>query len=152
MIVVDTSAVIGALAGQPRVTRLVDRVINDRDLHAPHLIDVEFQHALRRLVVAGAINDDRAADARMGYANLTIVRHPHVSLADRTLAEALTAQRDALGIHRDGPMASAIGPRLPWVPGLDPKMPEWTPDTSSSSKPPGTRPCWSAWAVDSRSS
>ncbi len=83
MIVVDTSAVIGVLAGQPRVARLVDRVINDGDLHAPHLIDVEFQHALRRLVVAGAINDDRAADARMDFGNLTIVRYPHVSLADR---------------------------------------------------------------------
>ena len=83
MIVVDTSAVIGVLAGQPRVARLVDRVINDGDLHAPHLIDVEFQHALRRLVVAGAISDDRAADARMDFADLTIVRYPHVSLADR---------------------------------------------------------------------
>jgi len=83
VIVVDTSAVIGILAGQPRVARLVDRVINDGDLHAPHLIDVEFQHALRRLVVAGAINDDRAADARMDFAELTIVRYPHVSLADR---------------------------------------------------------------------
>lgn len=83
MIVVDTSAVIGVLAGQPRVARLVDRVINDGDLHAPHLIDVEFLLALRRLVVAGAINDDRAADARMDLADLTIVRYPHVSLADR---------------------------------------------------------------------
>ena len=83
MIVVDTSAVIGVLTGQPRVARLVDRVINDGDLHAPHLIDVEFQHALRRLVVAGAINDDRAADARTDFADLTIVRYPHVSLADR---------------------------------------------------------------------
>jgi predicted nucleic acid-binding protein len=83
VIVVDTSAVIGVLAGQPRAARLVDRVINDGDLHAPHLIDVEFQHALRRLVVARAINDDRAADARMDFADLTIVRYPHVSLADR---------------------------------------------------------------------
>jgi predicted nucleic acid-binding protein len=83
VIVVDTSAVIGVLAGQPRVARLVDRVINEGDLHAPHLIDVEFQHALRRLVVAGAISDDRAADARMDFADLTIVRYPHVSLADR---------------------------------------------------------------------
>jgi len=83
VIVVDTSAVIGVLAGQPRVARLVDRVINDGDLHAPHLIDVEFQHGLRRLVVAGAIHDDRAADARMDFADLTIVRYPHLSLADR---------------------------------------------------------------------
>jgi predicted nucleic acid-binding protein len=34
-------------------------------------------------VVARAINDDRAADARMDFADLTIVRYPHVSLADR---------------------------------------------------------------------
>lgn len=83
MIVVDTSAIIGVLAGQPRVQRLVDRVIDDGDLHAPHLIDVEFQHALRRLVVSGTISDDRAADARMDLADLTIMRYPHMSLADR---------------------------------------------------------------------
>ena len=83
MIVVDTSAVIGVLAGQPRVPGLVDRLIGDGDLHAPHLIDVEFQHALRRLVVSGTISDDRAADARMDFVNLTIVRYPHVSLANR---------------------------------------------------------------------
>lgn len=80
---VDTSAIVGVLAGQPRVTRLVDRLISDGDLHAPHLLDVEFQHALRRLVVAGSINDDRAVDARIDFADLTIIRYPHVSLADR---------------------------------------------------------------------
>ena len=83
MIVVDTSAIIGVLAGQPRVPRLVDRLISDSDLHAPHLLDVEFQHALRRLVIAGTISDERAADARMDFADLTIFRYPHVSLADR---------------------------------------------------------------------
>lgn len=83
MIVVDTSAIIGVLAGQPRIPQLVDRLISDSDLHAPHLLDVEFQHALRRLVVSGAITDERAADARMDFADLTVIRYPHVSLADR---------------------------------------------------------------------
>ena len=83
MIVVDTSAIIGVLAGQPVVPRLVDRLISDSDLHAPHLLDVEFQHALRRLVVAGTISDERAADARVDLSDLTIIRYPHVSLADR---------------------------------------------------------------------
>jgi len=83
VIVVDTSAVISVLAGQPDIPGLVDRVRSDGDLHAPHLLDVEFQHALRRLVVAGAISDDRAADARVDFADLTVVRYPHVSLADR---------------------------------------------------------------------
>jgi arylsulfatase A-like enzyme len=31
-------------------------------------------------------------------------------------------------IYHDGWMASAIGPRLPWVPGLPPGIKEWTPD------------------------
>jgi arylsulfatase A-like enzyme len=32
------------------------------------------------------------------------------------------------GIYHDGWMASALGPRLPWVPGIDPKILSWTPD------------------------
>ncbi len=31
-------------------------------------------------------------------------------------------------IYHDGWMASAIGPRLPWVPGLPPGIGDWTPD------------------------
>ena len=45
MIVVDTSAVLSVLVGQPRALRLVDRIGSDGDLHAPHLLDVEFQPA-----------------------------------------------------------------------------------------------------------
>jgi predicted nucleic acid-binding protein len=83
VIVVDTSAVIGVLAGQPGIPSLIDRVRSDGDLHAPHLLDVEFQHALRRLVIGGALGNDRAADARVDFADLTVVRYPHVSMADR---------------------------------------------------------------------
>jgi len=83
VIVVDTSAVIGVLVGRPVIPSLIDRVRSDGDLHAPHLLDVEFQHALRRLVLAGALSDDRAADARVDFADLTVVRYPHVSMADR---------------------------------------------------------------------
>jgi predicted nucleic acid-binding protein len=83
VIVVDTSAVLSALVGQPTALRLGDRVRSDGDLHAPHLLDVEFLHGLHRLVMSGAISEDRAADARMDFADLTIVRYPHVSLADR---------------------------------------------------------------------
>jgi predicted nucleic acid-binding protein len=83
VIVVDTSAIIGVLAGRPAATGLAERVRSDGDLHAPHLLDVEFQHALRRLVLAGAIGEDRAADARVDFADLLVVRYPHVSLADR---------------------------------------------------------------------
>lgn len=83
MIVVDTSAIIAALIGRPHVQDLTERIRSDGDLHAPHLLDVEFQHALWRLVVSGAISDDRAADARIDFAELAVVRYPHVSLAGR---------------------------------------------------------------------
>ena len=32
------------------------------------------------------------------------------------------------GIYRDGWMASAFGPRVPWVPSLPKGIKEWTPD------------------------
>ena len=83
MLVVDTSAVVGVLIGLPRNRRLVDRLSADGDLHAPHLLDVEFLHALRRLVSTRRLSDDRAGDARTDFANLTIVRYGHVVLADR---------------------------------------------------------------------
>ncbi len=83
MIVVDTSALLSILLGRPGIPGLADRVRSDGDLHAPHLLDVEFQHALWRLARTGAISDDRAADALTDFADLAIVRYPHVPLADR---------------------------------------------------------------------
>lgn len=32
------------------------------------------------------------------------------------------------GIYHDGWFAGAVGPRLPWIPGLPPGMATWTPD------------------------
>jgi predicted nucleic acid-binding protein len=83
VVVVDTSAVVGVLIGLPRNRRLVRRLSADGDLHAPHLLDVELLHALRRLVRTGRLSDDRAADARTDFADLTIVRYGHAVLADR---------------------------------------------------------------------
>lgn len=83
MIVVDTSAVIGVLAGRPQVPGLADRLRAAGELHAPHLIDVEFLHALRRLTRTGALSEDLADDLRQDFADLAIVRYPHGPLADR---------------------------------------------------------------------
>ncbi len=93
MLVVDTSAVVGALVGRPPDIRLVDRLSVDGDLCAPHLLDVELLHALRRLVMAGQLSEDRAADARDDFADLAVTRHGHDALADRTweLRHNLTA-------------------------------------------------------------
>lgn len=83
MLVVDTSAVIGALVGDPSNERLVARLGSERVLHAPHLIDVEALHALRRLVRTGALDAARAEAARDDYRALSILRYPHVGLLDR---------------------------------------------------------------------
>lgn len=83
VLVVDTSAILAALAGRPRIPALGERLATDGELHAPHLIDVELIHALRRLVMKGGLSEDRAEDCRTDFADLTIIRYPHQPLADR---------------------------------------------------------------------
>jgi len=83
MIVVDTSAILGSLIGRPVNSALVHRLADDGDLHAPHLVDIEFLHGLRRLVLTGELAEERATDARGDFADLVIRRYPHEPLADR---------------------------------------------------------------------
>lgn len=123
MLVVDTSAVVETLAGRAPAGELVRRLAEDGDLHAPHLLDVEVLHVLRRLTRVGALNEDRAHDARSDFAELAIVRYPHEPLADRVweLRENLTAYdavfvalAEALGaplVTCDARLASASGVR-----------------------------------------
>lgn len=83
MLVVDTSALLAVLAGSPADAALSDRLRADGDLHAPHLIDVEAVHALRRLVRRDDLSVERALAARQDLKDLTIIRYPHVALVDR---------------------------------------------------------------------
>jgi predicted nucleic acid-binding protein len=83
MLVVDTSAIVDALVGQSPKPQLITRLSTDADLHAPHLLDVELLHALRRLVSTGRLSEDRAAEARADFADMVILRYPHQPLADR---------------------------------------------------------------------
>lgn len=93
MIVVDTSAVLAALAERTPDAELVQRLAEDGDLHAPHLIDVEILQALRGLVRGGKLSADRADDVRTDIADLAITRYGHEPLADRVwaLRDNLTA-------------------------------------------------------------
>jgi predicted nucleic acid-binding protein len=93
VLVVDTSAVIGALTGRPPSLEVMERLAGDSELSAPHLLDVEFLHALRRLVRDRQLSEDRAADARADFAALTITRYEHTLVADRVweLRHSLTA-------------------------------------------------------------
>jgi predicted nucleic acid-binding protein len=83
VLVADTSAVLEAIAALDAPPGLIERLAEDGDLHAPHLIDTELLHALRRMSIAGQISDERAEDARSDFAELALVRYRHQPLSDR---------------------------------------------------------------------
>lgn len=85
MIVADASAVVAALAGSPNPD-LALRLAAADSWHAPHLLDTEVLHALRRLVLAGHLTARRASLVRERFGELTIDRHPHAPLSDRVWA------------------------------------------------------------------
>ena len=93
MLVVDTSAVLEAIAARDPAPGLVERLADDGDLHGPHLIDTELLHALRRMSIKRHITDERAEDALSDFAGLALVRYPHEPLNDRVweLRHNLTA-------------------------------------------------------------
>ncbi len=83
MRVIDASAVVRGLASRDRSADLDRTLAGDEELHAPHLVDVEVTHALRRLVAMGELSDDRAADARLDLSALPVTRYPHQPLLPR---------------------------------------------------------------------
>jgi predicted nucleic acid-binding protein len=123
VLVVDTSAVMNALAAADPSAALVERLASDPDLHAPHLIDVEFLHALRRLCISGNLSEDRASDVRTDFRDLALIRYPHEELADRiwelrhnltAYDAAFVALAEALGaplVTCDGKLAATPGHR-----------------------------------------
>lgn len=93
MLVVDTSAVVDVLVARAPDPALVRRLTSGRSLHAPHLLDVEMLHALRRLTHLGQLSVDRAQDALSDFRSLRVTRYPHQGLSDRVwqLRNAVTA-------------------------------------------------------------
>ena len=94
MIVLDASATIEMLLRTP-TGRLVEARVYSRSqsLHAPHVIDLEVTHALRRNVAAGAIASARGKEALEDLRDLSLVRYPHDLLLERIweLRDNLTA-------------------------------------------------------------
>jgi predicted nucleic acid-binding protein len=124
MIVVDASALLEFLLQTALGTRVEARLFRDDDeFHSPHLADVEVTQGLRRLVRAGEISPNRAADAIADLADLDLHRHPHLDLLIRAwkLRENITAYDamyvalaealDAPFITCDAPLAKAPGHR-----------------------------------------
>jgi len=132
MIVVDASAIVAALAGLPCDRQLTERLAGADELRAPHLIDIELLHALRRLVAREELSRERAQDARADFADLLIVRHPHAPLADRiwALRDNLTAYDAtyvALAEALEAPLVTCDA-RLAGAPGVWASIELYRPD------------------------
>ena len=86
MIVVDTSAVVDLLLESPANPALIARLGSVSEMHAPHLIDVEFLSVLRKLVARELLTEARADVARRRFNQLPLHRYPHHPFADRVWA------------------------------------------------------------------
>lgn len=124
MIVLDASAALELLLRAADHPGLVTRVLRSGEtIAAPHLLDLEVTHVLRRFVIGGELTAARAREAIEDHLSLDIVRYPHDGLLDRVwqlranctaydaayivLAEAL----DAVLITCDSRLADVPGSR-----------------------------------------
>lgn len=87
MIVVDASGAVGYLADRPTGVREVIRQrFGGQTLHAPHLLDAEVAHVLRRLVSTGELTEEQGRMALENFILLPIARYPHSPLLPRVWA------------------------------------------------------------------
>ena len=122
MIVVDASIVVEVLLRSDAGAVLDERLLDGDDpLHAPHMLDVEVAHALRRCALHGDIDGRRGRDSLGFLAAMSIERHGHQPLLERMwqLRHNLTAcdaaylalaeSLDAPLLTRDSALASVAG-------------------------------------------
>ncbi len=84
MIVVDASLVVNALAEPGDLgVRARSRLERERDLRAPHLLDLEVANAFRRRTTAGLLVNGVAAQALEDLSLFPIRRHTHGPLLQR---------------------------------------------------------------------
>jgi len=84
MPVLDASAALEILLKTPLGAGAAVRILHRNvALHAPHLLDIEFVHALRRLTRLGALQEEDAHRALDDLADLRLTRHPHAELLPR---------------------------------------------------------------------
>ena len=78
MTVVDASAAVEFLL-RTRLGKAIERRLLDphEALHAPHLIDLEIAHVLRRHCAARKLTEQRAREALEDFLGMPVRRHPH---------------------------------------------------------------------------
>lgn len=84
MIVVDASVLLEALLRTPGAKAAEARLFAPRQtLHAPHLLDVEMAHVIRRYAARGQIADHRGETALADLTDIPLRRYPHKVLLPR---------------------------------------------------------------------
>ena len=124
MIVLDASVVVELLLRTADASRIEARVFGMGEaLHAPHLLDVETAHVLRRYSFAGDLSAARAAQALDVLGVMPLVRHAHTEMLPRIWAlranltaydaayVALAEGLDATLLTRDARLGRAKGHR-----------------------------------------
>jgi predicted nucleic acid-binding protein len=82
-VVVDASVVVLALTGATDEAKAVRKRITETTCHAPHLLDAEVGHVLRRLARVEAITEEEAATALAAVPHLVDHRYPHTGRLSR---------------------------------------------------------------------
>jgi predicted nucleic acid-binding protein len=84
VIVVDASALLEVLLRTPLGMQVEARMLGTPEvLHAPHLLDAEIAHVIRRFTLAGDIDEERGQAALEDFMAFPIYRHPHDFLLPR---------------------------------------------------------------------
>ena len=84
MIVVDASAIVDLLLQTTDAALVEERMsAHANDWHAPHLIDLEVAHAVRRHAAAGVIDGPRGRQILTRLFDLRLMRYPHERLMPR---------------------------------------------------------------------
>lgn len=122
MIVLDASVVLELMLRTPAARALDARIFGSREtLHAPHLLDVEVAHVLRRYVIRGELDAERGRQSLELLGVMPLRRYAHQSLLPRMwhLRQNLTAYdaayvalAESLGavlLTRDERLASSAG-------------------------------------------
>lgn len=84
MIVLDASAVIELVVGTQRGRQVASRISDPKlSLHAPHLLDLEVVHVLRRYERSRDLSSAEAGEALRNFQQLDIERHAHEPYVQR---------------------------------------------------------------------
>ena len=94
MIVVDASAILALLLNTTEASNIEKRLVGvTESLHAPHLIDLEIAHVLRRYVNLGQLTREQGERGITEVTEFQITRYPHYPFLPRiwTLRQNVTA-------------------------------------------------------------